>query len=111
VPADTDGVSLLPTLLGTGRQTQHEYLYWEFHQGTGSQAVRLGRWKGIRQGVRRDPNAAVELYDLEADLDESHDRAAEYPAVTARIRALMEASHSPSEVPYWNFPSARRQPE
>lgn len=26
-----DGISLVPTLLGSGEQEQHEYLYWEFH--------------------------------------------------------------------------------
>lgn len=28
----TDGISFLPTLLGKGKQKEHEYLYWEFHE-------------------------------------------------------------------------------
>ncbi|MFQ5811206.1 MAG: arylsulfatase, partial [Armatimonadota bacterium] len=42
-PADIDGISMAPTLLGrSDEQKQHEYLYWE-HKG--AQAVRLGDWK------------------------------------------------------------------
>ena len=29
-PQGIDGVSFLPTLLGEGAQTQHDYLYWEY---------------------------------------------------------------------------------
>jgi arylsulfatase A-like enzyme len=31
-PPGLDGVSLLPTLTGRGRQQQHPYLYWEFYE-------------------------------------------------------------------------------
>ncbi len=51
--SDTDGVSFLPTLLGRPAQKQHPYLYWEFRSGGGSQAVRMGRWKGLRRNLAR----------------------------------------------------------
>jgi arylsulfatase A-like enzyme len=39
----SDGVSILPTLLGqAGSQQQHIYLYWEFHENGGRQSVRWG---------------------------------------------------------------------
>jgi len=41
VPVKTDGISILPTILGKEGQKQHEYLYWEYQQ---NQAVRSGKW-------------------------------------------------------------------
>ena len=53
-PADLDGVSFAPTLLGNSKnQEQRNYLYWEFHERGGKQAVRMGNWKGIRLNVKR----------------------------------------------------------
>ena len=32
-------------------QKQHLYLYWEFHELEGRQAVRMGKWKGVKYNV------------------------------------------------------------
>ncbi|MBI9061481.1 MAG: arylsulfatase, partial [Marinilabiliaceae bacterium] len=40
-PANADGMSFLPELLGE-KQMQHEYLYWEFPEYGGQVAVRMG---------------------------------------------------------------------
>jgi hypothetical protein len=42
-----DGLSLVSTLLKKGKQTQHPFYYWEFHENNGRQAVRMGKWKGV----------------------------------------------------------------
>jgi arylsulfatase A-like enzyme len=105
VPAPTgiDGVSFLPTLLGEGNQSEHEYLYWEYHGlWDGAQAVRLGSWKGVRLGGHEDPDAPIALYDLETDSAEEVDVADQHPEVVARIQALMD-SRTPSEIARWNF--------
>ncbi len=95
-----DGVSILPTLKGSGdAQGQHEYLYWEFHEGAFKQAVRIGRWKAVRNGS----DASLELYDLEQDLAENIDRAAEHADIAARAAALFETART--ESPHW--PSKR----
>ena len=75
MPENIDGISIHGTL--TGRpQENHPFLYWEFHEGQGSkQAVRMGHWKG----VRLDPKQPLELYDLNADLGEQTDVAAQHP--------------------------------
>ena len=39
-----DGISILPTLTGKGRQRKHDHLYWEFHE-TDMLGVRQGDWK------------------------------------------------------------------
>ena len=49
-PAGLDSVSLAPTLLGRpSEQGSHPYLYWEFYELGGRQAVRFDRWKAIRE--------------------------------------------------------------
>jgi arylsulfatase A-like enzyme len=102
-PEGIDGVSMLPALVGDPGQPSHEALYWEYHGlWDGAQAVRVGRWKGVRLGGHDDPAAPVELYDLEADPYETTDLSAENPDVVARIREIM-FSRTESDVPEWNF--------
>jgi arylsulfatase A-like enzyme len=67
VPADVDGLSLVPTLLGRpAEQRAHEYLYWEHFGPRHSQALRQGLWKALRLNVQAR-NPRLELYDLAAD--------------------------------------------
>lgn len=96
IPSDADGVSLLPTLLGRPDQKPHEFLYWEFAGYGGQQAVRVGDWKGIRTNLNRSPRP-IELYDLAEDPNEQVDRAADEPAVVARIEKIMREQHVPSQ--------------
>jgi len=84
--ANLDGFSYLPTLLGRGEQRQHEYLYWEF---SGKQAVRMGRWKG----VRLPPAGHTELFDLDSDLGEKLDMAEKHPEIVQQLEGVMRASH------------------
>jgi arylsulfatase A len=49
-PGNIDGISRVPTLLGQKGQRDHNYLYWEFHERGGRVAVRMGKWKGVRNG-------------------------------------------------------------
>ena len=102
-PPDTDGISFAPTLLGKGGQRTHESLYWEFHANGASQAVRMGRWKGIRQQVAKRPHAPIELYDLDRDETESENVAAANADVVCRIAELMRISRTPAVLPKWNF--------
>ena len=92
-PAGIDGISLLPLLTGNGKQAQHEFLYWEFHEDGGRQAVRMGKWKGVRQQAMKIADAQIELYDLSNDPAESHDISASQPEVVARIRKVMQTQH------------------
>src|SRR5690606_28968106 len=74
LPAETDGISLLPTLLGRPGQREHDYLYWENHGPCdGEQAVRLEDWKGVRFGVHAERPGPIELYDLSTDIGEARD--------------------------------------
>jgi len=91
-PENTDGISFLPELLGE-QQESHDYLYWEFLEQGGKQALRLGDWKGIRLNMSNDPKAPIELYNLVADVGEENNVAAENPAIVERIVNLMEKEH------------------
>ena len=91
-PAGLDGVSLVPTLLGTGKQAQHEFLYWEFHERGFQQAVRMGDWKAIRL----KPGAPLELYDLKSDVGEGHDVAADHADVVAKIETYLKGARTES---------------
>lgn len=63
-----EGKSLLPVLTKGTRQP-HEYMYWE-HEN--HRAIRFGKWKAV--GIIGAP---WELYDLDSDRTERHNRAAE----------------------------------
>ncbi len=95
-PAGVDGISFLPTLLGTGTPRTPEFFYWEFHEGqTSSQAVRTGNWKAVRPA----PGRPLELYDLASDLGETTNVAAAHPDVVARIDAYLRTARTDSE--FW----------
>ncbi|MEE8468142.1 MAG: arylsulfatase [Planctomycetota bacterium] len=94
-PEGVDGVSFLPTLLGRPEdQRQHSYLFWDFPGYGGQLAIREGRWKAVRRGLRRDPDSPLELYDLETDLSEAHDVARDQPLIAARLMELMTAART-----------------
>jgi arylsulfatase len=108
-PAELDGISIADTLRGR-EQPARTFLYREFTGYGGQQAVWLGtRWKGIRQNLNRrgrenaEPELKTELYNLEADVSESHDVAASHPAVLAEIEQLMKQERTPSRI--FRFPA------
>lgn len=92
VPAWLDGVSLAPTLLGRGRQTPHEDLYWEFHEQGGKQALRRGDWKAVRLDWISRPDGPIELYNLSTDPGETRNVAAAHPEVAADLARRMSAT-------------------
>ncbi|WPJ95984.1 arylsulfatase [Coraliomargarita algicola] len=99
VQGETDGISMLPTLLGNeAQQKQHKYLYWELYEGVPNQAVRMGKWKGVVSDRRK--GMKIELYDLSADEGEQSDVAAAYPEVVSEIRKALIEAHEPS--PFWS---------
>lgn len=91
---------MLPTLLGhPEKQKQHGYLYWEFHEDGGKQAIRQGSWKAVR--LRQD--GLVELYDLSKDISEMHDIAADHPEIIEKMKQLFSEAYTESPVWPANF--------
>lgn len=93
IPPFTDGISLLPTLSGKKKQQQHPFLYWEFHEDGGSQAVRMGKWKGTRVEAIKHPDNPIKLFDLSTDSGERNDVALKNPKVIKRMKHIMEHEH------------------
>lgn len=91
-PRGIDGISIVPTLTGQGAQKQHDYFYWEFHEGGFAQAVRQGQWKA----VRKISQTTVELYDLSADIGEERDLAAAHPDLAQKLLNLMRTARTES---------------
>lgn len=100
-----DGVNILSLLEGDSEAEPRDHLY--YYYGKQLQAVRQGRWKlhfphgyrsyeGVEPGKGGLPGpyahgeTGLELYDLEKDIGEKYDMAAEYPAVVERLIALGE---------------------
>jgi arylsulfatase A-like enzyme len=97
----TDGISIVPTLLATGEQKRHEFLYWEVPAKAGTiQALRMGRWKLHRLPGKK----GVELYDLEADAAETKNVAADHADVVTQMSAILDREHAPEG----NYPADTR---
>ncbi|MBM3290038.1 MAG: arylsulfatase [Candidatus Hydrogenedentes bacterium] len=96
-PEETDGISIAPTLFAkngaANDQAQHEFFYWEFHEGGSKQAVRTGNWKA----VRLKQGQPLELYDLASDIGETKDIAADHPDKIAKIEAYLSTALTPNE--------------
>jgi arylsulfatase len=103
-PTDSDGISFLPTLLSnTAGQKEHEYLFWDFAGSGGQLAVRMGKWKGVKRGLKKNPDVPLELYDLENDIAERNNVAAQFPAVAEKIEKIMLSARSQPEIPSFRF--------
>lgn len=89
-----DGISFVPAMLGhDDQQAKHEYLYWEFHEQGGKQAIRQGNWKAVKLDVFNSETPTLELYDLSQDPGETTNLAASNPEKMAEMEKLMETSH------------------
>jgi len=95
LPAQTDGISFLPVLINKKQVKKHKYLYWEFPAYNGQQAVRMGKWKGIRRDIF-DNNLDIELFDLDKDKQEQNNLAAKFPDVIGKIETIMQLEHTPA---------------
>lgn len=107
-PSDCDGISFLPTLLGEEQPRQHDFILYEFYGYGGQQAVRLGRWKGVRQNCYRKPDGPLMLFDLEADPKETTDISTAHSDIVARMEEILHAEYH--DHPYWDFKENRRPP-
>jgi arylsulfatase A len=95
---NVDGISFLPTLLGKEGQQEHEYLYWEFHEKNGRQAIRKGDWKLVRYDVFSPENTTTELYNIAQDPAETRNVAVENQVITEELLHLLEGARTESPV-------------
>ena len=95
-PKNIDGISFLPELLGE-KQESHDYLYWEFHEQGGKQAVRFQDWKGVRLNMGNNAKAPIELYNLASDIGEQDNVADKNPEIVEEISNIMAREHTYSK--------------
>lgn len=99
-PEQTDGISFLPTLMGKiHAQKKHTYLYWEHRKRQSDKAVRMGKWKAVYyakgKGKHDDVVGKLQLFNLEKDLGEQDNVAAQHPEIIQQIERIMEEAHRP----------------
>ena len=87
-----DGISVVDALLGRKQTQQHKYLYWDYGhcRNRYDQAVRIGKWKGIRLGQ----GGKIQLYNLENDIGEKNDLADTYPQIVHEIESIMKTAYT-----------------
>lgn len=100
VPKQSDGISILPSLLGTGKQPQHPYLYHEFIRARSklpytARSVRAGDWKAVQVVGKGDQLQPIELYNLSDDLGETNDLAKAHPEILTKLERFMDEAHIP----------------
>ena len=105
--AEMDGISYLPTLLGEGEQVNHDYLYWEFHELNGRQAVLKDNWKAVRYDVAE--GGRIQLYDISQDPAETSDLSEQYPDLVKEFEKIMCESRTDSELFQFVSPTYRGQ--
>lgn len=95
----TDGLSILPTLLGKPEgQQKRDYLYWELAVGTGMQGIRVGNYKAELLNVSLPTGPRVELYDLSTDPGQKNDVANQHPDIVAQVKQIAATAHMPSRM-------------
>ena len=97
-----DGKDMLPVLRGEMKEPLHKALFW--YDGSHQWAVRAGKWKLLFR------NGSLELYNLEADISEKHNLAAERPEALNELKGLYAEWSSQMREPISKL-KKRRQPK
>ena len=102
-PAALDSISFLPTLINKPKQQKkREFIYWEFLEKKGAQAIVLGesgRWKALR---KKSAIAPIEIYDLKNDIGEINNIANIHPEIVSKAEELFKTEHVSN--PLWKKP-------
>ncbi len=78
-----DGRNMLPVLTGKSSKPLHEALFWDGAEE--KTAIRSGRWKLVNNKNK------IELFDLDLDVGEKSDLAAQKPEIVAQLRQKFDA--------------------
>ncbi len=96
-----EGVNVVPFLAGEKTGAPREKLFWRTGGGT-SYAVREGAWKLVRE-----PGGEPQLFNIDTDLGERRDLAAEKPEVVAKLKASYETWNAENIAPVFAGPAGR----
>lgn len=101
---DTDGISLLPTLLSKKNQGVHDFMYWEFPSYGGQVAIRMGDWKVVRQNLKNDEKPSLELYNLKDDPTETKNVAEAHPEILQKAVEIFKTEREVPEMEDFEIP-------
>jgi arylsulfatase A-like enzyme len=82
--------------LNKGTQKEHEYLYWEFHEGGGRLALLEGDWKMVILNAKSEEQ--IELYNLGDDLGETNNLADANPEMTKEMYDKLKSIRVESDI-------------
>ena len=97
-----DGISYLPELLGKP-QEPHQALVWDFAGYGGQLAIREGPWKAVQRNIKKQPDAAWELYHLGDDPREAVNIADKHPDKLAKLKRRLLAARTQPQTPRFRF--------
>lgn len=98
---DINGISFLPTVLGQKQKENHPFLYWEFHEEGGKQALLQGDWKLVRLDINKTGGPKTYLYKVTDDPGEVKDLSSKYPGKVKRMVKTLDQIRTPN--PYFEF--------
>ncbi len=107
-PKNINGISMLPEILGKEQKHQHNYLYFEYPEYGGQLAIRMNNWKGIILNIMKG-NMQWQLFDLNTDIQEQHDVAAEHPDIIKKMEAIAKKEHHTPEVSTFLMPALEKK--
>jgi len=99
----TDGISYYPTLIGK-KQIKHKYLYWEYPASGGLQAIRMGKWKGIKKDLFKT-KSRLELFDISIDPKELTDLSEKFPEIVSKMENFLIEAHTTPSLSNFIIPS------
>lgn len=100
-----DGKNLLPFLTGRTSDLPHAQLFWRMDTEGGDdilpgpRAVRSGDWKLVKPSITNN----WELYDLQADISESHNLATDRPDIVRELVEAFDTWDQQMGSPAWDF--------
>ena len=98
-PENIDGISFLSTLKGNDdKQVKHKYLYFEFYEEGGKQAIVSEDWKYVKLNVRQGEKTkkpVAELYNLKTDVSEMNNLVASHPDIILKMENYLKEAHTP----------------
>ena len=100
---ETDGISFYPEMIG-GIQAKHDYLYWEYPASGGLQAIRMGKWKGVKNNLFKNPSK-LKLFDLTYDEKELNDVSLKNPEIVNELEQKLSEAHSTPYLKQFIIPS------
>lgn len=98
--ANVEGVDLLPHLTGEKKTPAHDALYWRFGP---QRAIRQGSWKLVdARDFETKSQSGWQLYNLDNDVGESRNLAAEKPQMVAELSKAWDQWNEKNITPLWH---------